>query len=170
METEFGYFAKDVALELEITTSTLRRWSIALEKNGYIFERNEKEQRVYYQRDFRALRELKLLLSKSMSFDNTIKVIVAMDFEGMNSQKSLSVHNEMLRLSKCELETIIKTALEQEREIILTAIDEKLNNEIEQRDRQLINQLKKTMEQKQLESQEQQKKKGFWSKLFLNLI
>ena len=42
----FGYFAKDVASELEITTSTLRRWSIELEKAGYSFERNEKEQRI----------------------------------------------------------------------------------------------------------------------------
>lgn len=86
LEVEFGYFSKDVALELEITTSTLRRWSIALEKSGYIFERNEKDQRVYYQRDYKALKELKLLLSKAMPFDNAIKVVAAMDFESENSK------------------------------------------------------------------------------------
>ena len=59
MENEFGYFSKDVAIELEITTSTLRRWSIELEKEGYSFHRNEKDQRIYYERDFKAFRELK---------------------------------------------------------------------------------------------------------------
>lgn len=48
----FGYFSKDVALELKITTSSLRRWSFELEKLGYNFERNEKEQRIYYERRF----------------------------------------------------------------------------------------------------------------------
>lgn len=35
MINEFGYFSKEVATELDITTSTLRRWSIELEKTGY---------------------------------------------------------------------------------------------------------------------------------------
>ena len=43
MENEFGYFAKDVAAELGITTSSLRRWSIELENQGYVFQRNEKK-------------------------------------------------------------------------------------------------------------------------------
>lgn len=56
---EFGYFAKDVAVDIEITTSTLRRWSNELEKEGYTFQRNVKDQRIYYERDFKAFRELK---------------------------------------------------------------------------------------------------------------
>lgn len=164
LEIELGYFSKDLALELEITTSTLRRWSIALEKNGYIFERNEKEQRVYYDRDFRALRELKLLLSNSIPFDNAIKVVASMDFENENPQKTPSVYNEMIRLSKSELQLIIQSALEQEREIILAAMDEKLNNKIEQRDRALVHQLKETLTEKQLELQRPQK--GFFRRIF----
>lgn len=164
LEIELGYFSKDLALELEITTSTLRRWSIALEKNGYIFERNEKEQRVYYNRDFKALRELKFLLSNSIPFDNAIKVVRSMDFENENPQKTPSVYNEMIRLSKNELQSIIQSALEQEREIILAAMDEKLNNKIEQRDRALVHQLKETLTEKQLELQ--QTKTGFFKKLF----
>ena len=38
---EYGYFAKETLTELEITSSTLRRWSIALEDQGYKFTRNE---------------------------------------------------------------------------------------------------------------------------------
>lgn len=164
MELELGYFSKDVALELNITTSTLRRWSIFLEKNNYMFERNEKDQRVYYERDIRALRELKLLLSKSIPFDNAIKIITAMDFEKENHEKTPSVYNEMIRLSKSELQSIIQSALEQEREIILAAMDEKLSNKIEQRDRALVHQLKETLTEKQLELQQSQK--GFFRRIF----
>ncbi|MFP3917771.1 hypothetical protein U5N28_08180 [Lysinibacillus telephonicus] len=31
MELKLGYFSKDVAEQLEVTTSTLRRWSIELD-------------------------------------------------------------------------------------------------------------------------------------------
>ncbi|MBK5482857.1 MerR family transcriptional regulator [Peribacillus sp. TH16] len=78
----FGYFSKDAALELEITTSILRRWSIELEKLGYTFDRNEKEQRIYQERDFKALRELKKLLANNISFVDAIKAVVSMGLEG----------------------------------------------------------------------------------------
>ncbi|MEF3225947.1 MerR family transcriptional regulator, partial [Campylobacter jejuni] len=84
----FGYFAKDVASDLEVTTSTLRRWSIELEKLGYQFERNDKEQRIYYERDFKAFRELKKLLSNSVPFVDAIKAVVSMDLENKNASKT----------------------------------------------------------------------------------
>lgn len=164
MHFEFGYFSKDVAIELEITTSTLRRWSIELEKQGYVFTRNEKGQRVYYERDFKAFRELKKLLAKSISFENATKLVASMDLNGENAIQTPSVYKEMMRLSSSELQTIIKSALEEEREIILKAIDEKLNNQIELRDRQLINHFRQTIDQKQIEFNSE--KKGFWARLF----
>ncbi|PFI06562.1 DNA-binding protein, partial [Bacillus cereus] len=48
---EYGYFAQEVAKQLDINTNTLRRWSIELEKMEYIFERNERNQRIYYEND-----------------------------------------------------------------------------------------------------------------------
>jgi DNA-binding transcriptional MerR regulator len=78
---KFGYFAKDVATDLEITTSTLRRWSLKLEELGYLFERNEKDQRIYYERDFKAFRELRKLITNSVSFEDAIKAVVSMDLE-----------------------------------------------------------------------------------------
>lgn len=166
MELELGYFSKDVAEQLEITTSTLRRWSIELEKQGYIFSRNENGQRVYYEHDFKVLRELKKCLGRSMPFENALKLVVSMVSEDGKIEKTPSVNNGIVRLSQDELQIIIKKAVEEEREVMLKAIDEKLNNFIEMRDRQLVSQLKQTMEQKQLEFQEQQQKKGFWARIF----
>ena len=167
MEMQLGYFSKDVAEELGITTSTLRRWSIELEKQGYVFSRNENGQRVYYERDYKVLRELKKLLSKSVPFENALKVAITTVSEDENIAKSPSVNHEIVRLTQEELQSIIKKAVEEEREIVLEAIDTKLNNFIEQRDRQLVTQLKMAMEQKQLESQQvEPKKKGIWSRIF----
>ena len=52
---EYGMFAKELALNLDINTNTLRRWAIELEEQGYEFSRNDKNQRIYYQRDILAL-------------------------------------------------------------------------------------------------------------------
>lgn len=169
----FGYFAKDVAMELDITTSTLRRWSIELEKAGYTIERNEKEQRIYYERDFKALREIKKLLSHSVAFVDTINAVVSMDLENQNAAWTPSAHKQELRLSKDELKEIIhyevKKAIEEDREIMFQAFEQKMNDSIEMRDRKLTLAMKNTFEEKQNEfaaSLESTQKKSWWNRLF----
>lgn len=168
MENEFGYFSKDVAHELEITTSTLRRWSILLEKEGYVFYKNEKEQRIYYERDFKVFRELKKLLSNSVPVADAIKAVASRDFESENAEQTPSVYSEMIRLSKRELEGIVKKAIEDEREILLDALDKKMSETIEMRDRMLTQQLRKTFEesQKLIAATQSEEKISWWKKLF----
>lgn len=170
MENEFGYYSKDVANELGITTSTLRRWSIELEKEGYIFHRNEKEQRIYYERDFKAFRELKKLLSNSVPFTDAIKAIASTDFENKNAGQTPSVYSEMIRLSKRELEEIVTKAIEKEHEKMIKVFEEKLNDTIEMRDRMLMQQLKKSLEEnrKLIEDPQHKKSESWWQKLFKN--
>ena len=102
--SEYGYFAKDVAANLEVTTSTLRRWSIRLEKAGYKFERNEKDQRIYYERDFKAFRELKKLISNNVVL---VDAIVSMDVEVLNASQTPSVYREETRLTKQFFEELL---------------------------------------------------------------
>jgi len=102
--SEYGYFAKDVAANLEFTTSTLRRWSIRLEKAGYKFERNEKDQRIYYERDFKAFRELKKLISNNVVL---VDAIVSMDVEVLNASQTPSVYREETRLTKQFFEELL---------------------------------------------------------------
>lgn len=173
METvnQFGYFAKDVAVELEVTTSTLRRWSIELEKSGYVFERNDKEQRIYYERDFKAFRELKKLLTHSVAFTDAIKAVVSMDLEDKNASLTPSVYKQELRLSKDELEELIhrtvKKAVEEEREAMLKAFEYKMNDVVEKRDRFITQQLNKSLEERRLEiAAAQEEKKSWWKKIF----
>lgn len=170
----FGYFAKDVAAELELTTSTLRRWSIELEKAGYSFERNEKEQRIYYERDFKAFRELKKLLSNSVFFIDAIKAVVSTDLDNKNALKTPSVFTDEVRLSKQELHDLVhkavKDAIEEEREAMFDAFEHKMNDVVEKRDRFITQQLHQSLEEKRLEiaatKEENEETKSWWKKLF----
>ncbi len=168
MENEFGYFSKDVAIELEITTSTLRRWSIELEKHGYYFHRNEKEQRIYYERDFKAFRELKKLIANSVSFLDAVKAVAIRDFEKENAEQTPSVYSEMIRLSKRELEEVVKKAIQDERDVLLDALEKKMSETIEMRDRMLTQQLRKTLEesQKLIAATKSEEKLSWLSKFF----
>ncbi|MGE7186377.1 MerR family transcriptional regulator [Peribacillus sp. NPDC006672] len=168
----FGYFAKSVASDLG-TPSSLRRWSIDLEKAGYIIERNEKDQRIYYERDFKAFRELKKFLSHSIPYADVIKAVVATDWAEQNAVQTPSVYKPELRLTRDELEKIIhsavKKAVEEDREVMFQTFEQKKSNSIEMRDRQLPLARKNTLEEKQKEisaSLEKTEKRKWWSKLF----
>lgn len=172
MENEFGYFSKDVASELDITTSSLRRWSIALEKEGYIFYRNENEQRIYFEQDFKAFRELKKLLSNSVPFTDAIRAIASTDFKNKNARQTPSVHSKTIRLSECELQKIIKNEIEKERETLLDLFQEKLNNTLEIRDRILMQQMKNSLDEnkKLVIAATKESNKSWWRRLIKKII
>ncbi|OXS72953.1 MerR family transcriptional regulator [Domibacillus enclensis] len=148
---EYGALSKEVALHLNINPNTLRRWSLELEKHGYHFERNNKGQRIYYERDLRALSECKMILEKGQSMENATKAIASRFIEQNNAQKTLGVildskeDAENITLSKRDLESIVESAvmkaMENERETLLEAIQLKMTDTIEQRDRLLMQQL-----------------------------
>ncbi len=180
--SEYGYFAKDVAAELEVTTSTLRRWSIELEKAGYKFERNEKDQRIYYDRDFKAFRELKKLISNNVVLVDAINAVVSMDVEGLNASQTPSVYREETRLTRQFLEEIldekinkaIHQAFEEGRQQGQKEIKEmmkKIEKRSEERDDNLISVIRSIQEEKEevkqlIAASQEQAKKTFWQRLF----
>lgn len=180
--SEYGYFAKDVAADLEITTSTLRRWSIELEKAGYKFERNEKDQRIYYDRDFKAFRELKKLISNSVVLVDAINAVVSMDVEGLNASQTPSVYREETRLTRQFLEEIldekinkaIQQAFEEGRQQGQKEIKEmmkKIEKRSEERDDNLMSVIRSIQEEKEevkqlIAASQEQAKKTFWQRLF----
>lgn len=89
---DFGYYAKTVANDLEISPNTLRRWSIELENKGYAFERTETNKRVYYERDYKAFRELKKLLDAGVSMESASKTVVNSYGKGDNELQTPTVH------------------------------------------------------------------------------
>lgn len=176
---EYGSFSKEIAELLEINTNTLRRWSIELEKQGYIFERNEKDQRIYYKHDIIALKKVQHLISERTPASNAFTKVASEFINKKELEQTLSVHDKKgengvhITLSKNDLgaliEQSVERAIEKEREAMFKAFETKMNDVIEQRDRQLIKQLNHSMEQKRLEiaaaKEEEKKKKGFWARL-----
>lgn len=169
--SEYGFFSKEVALKLDINASTLRQWCLAMEKEGYEFERNDKDQRIFYDRDINLLFELKNLIEKTRNREDAIKTIVSRKKSVDNVEKTLSVNEnerDNITVSKSDLEELIQKAVEKEREAMFQAFERKMNDVIENRDRQLIHNLNESMEQNRLEiatAQEEEKKKGFWARL-----
>ncbi|HFJ9368779.1 MerR family transcriptional regulator [Bacillus cereus group sp. BY6-1LC] len=91
---EFGYYAKTVANDLEISPNTLRRWSIELENRGYKFERTETNKRVYYERDYKAFRELKKLLDAGVSMESASRTVVNSFRTSDNESQTPVVHEQ----------------------------------------------------------------------------
>lgn len=169
--TEYGMFAKELALNLEINTNTLRRWAIELEEQGYEFSRNDKNQRIYYERDIVALSSFQKIIEKTQSLENTAKAVVSKVNDKKNAEKMLSVievDKDKIVLSKEELDELINKVANEAVERAAEHFSRKFMDVIEQRDRKLIHNLTETMEQKRLEvaATTVEEKRGFFSRLF----
>ena len=84
-----------------------------------------------------------------------------------------SVYKPELCLTRDELEEIIhsvvKKAVEEDREVMFQDFEQKISNTIEMSDRQLTLTMKNTLEEKQKEiaaSLESTQKRNWWNKLF----
>lgn len=171
---KIGHFSKEVALQLDINASTLRQWCLAIENEGYSFERNNKDQRIFYERDINMLFQIKNQIEKTRNRDNAIKSTVARFLMENNAENTLSVNeneHDKIAFTKEELQTLIEQsvekAIEKEREAMFKAFESKINNVIESRDRQIVQHMNQSLEQQRLEiAAAEEDKKGFWSKLF----
>lgn len=72
---EQGYWSSEMAKILDIAPVTLRKWSIALEREGYIFIRDENGRRAYRERDILPLKSMKQLLASNTSIENASKAL-----------------------------------------------------------------------------------------------
>ena len=111
---EFGIFSKEVATSLDISTSNLRKWSLLLEESGYVFERNEKNQRIYYNRDVNALSQMKIFMEKNRNIEDAVKVVIKRVQDKKNADETLSVirdSDSKITLEKIDLKEIMQMAI-----------------------------------------------------------
>lgn len=179
-ENEYGAFSKEVALHLDINKNTLRRWSMELEDAGYEFTRNDKNQRIYYDRDLVALNDMKKFLEKTQSLESAAKAVVKRSKDKVNTEKVLSViedDGDKVAFTKDELEDFSRKIAEETAMKTAQLLMEKFNDSIEKRDRQLVQSMRQTLEEKhqqqQLEQQRlleiataKEEKNSIWSRLF----
>lgn len=160
------YTTKEIAQMLDIGTSTLRKWCIALENAGYLFERTDSQRRLYSDENVTALQHLKALLQQNnMSLENA-SLIVAGKYIRSSRRTPSPNTGEIMRSPTRSDEAIQKLLehidrqerfnqqLQQQLQEHEAYIDERIN----ERDKQLM----KTLN----ELQEAKKKKGFFARLF----
>jgi hypothetical protein len=74
---EKAYSPKEMSVTLNIGDSTLRKWCIALENNGYGFIRNDQNKRVFIENDLVVLRHFQnLIKTHNMQLENASKLII----------------------------------------------------------------------------------------------
>ncbi|WP_170937631.1 MerR family transcriptional regulator [Terribacillus saccharophilus] len=128
-EQEMQYTAKDLAASLDVTTSTLRRWAIALESAHYPFQRNEKGQRIYAEQDMATLEELKKLLGEKMTFADAIQQLTG------HTKTEKKSETEKLNVTAEEVEKLVsravKKAVKKEREKLFKQMKKQMKKELE---------------------------------------
>jgi len=76
--TERAYTTKEVSKTLNVVDSTIRKWCLSLEKNGYVFMKNDHNQRLFLEKDLVALRHYQTMVKENnFSMDNAGMVIAA---------------------------------------------------------------------------------------------
>ncbi|PES23076.1 DUF3967 domain-containing protein [Bacillus cereus] len=167
------YWGSEVAKNLGIGSSTLRKYCLALEESGYPFERGNNNSRIFYHKDVATIERLVTAMNKkNVTLEQAINIsmtsiaeneiaIVATDSVADTEQiKALSERIE--RLEQLNLELIQR--LDQQSKLLQETDSQRIIRE-EQRDVQLMQVLREIQDSKRLIATSEQKK-SIWGRLF----
>ncbi|MED3651874.1 DUF3967 domain-containing protein [Heyndrickxia sporothermodurans] len=183
LNDEKAFSTKEVSLTLGIGDSTLRKWCLSLEKNGYNFIKNDREQRLFIESDLVILKHFQVLVkdhnmsleSASMvvvdrfgkgAFDNGTGVVLKEDEDNKRSiSRSISEYEKLID----KMVKHIEVQEEFNRELLerLDKQQKYIEDSLKKRDETLLLSLKEVQETKKLIAASNQKR-GLFSKLFGN--
>lgn len=181
---DLPYSAKEVIDKIDIGDSTLRKWCLALEKQNYNFIRTDQNKRLFTEKDVFVLSQFKVLVQdKNMSINNASAVVAS---KYVNEVFSNETEIEQVQKAPFSNETVeeLRTEIEELKDMqntILQHLEEQkkdkeelqkyIEERLEQRDQMLIESIRESQETKQqllqiAATQEEEKKKGFFARLF----
>lgn len=185
---EKAYTSMEMSDLLDIGKSTLRKWCLALEENGYQFTKNEHDRRLFLDQDIVALKHFKKLIKTgNMPLKNASDVIISKfhneafspgtpsvldkNVEQQRSPERSSEVIDQLMTKLQEQDEFIKEQREFNRDLMnrLEKYEKTLDQRLQERDDRLmetLNQLQETKRLKQSQEAESEKKKGFFARLF----
>ena len=162
-------------MALDVGDSTLRKWCIALEEEGYLFSRTDNNKRVFFERDLVVLRHFqKLVQVQNLSMQNAARIVAPkfkdQPFEQENSENTVPA-------LRSDTETLNKVfeEIEQLKDLnrqLLKRLDEQqsyIEERLSKRDAILMESLrevqetKKLMIEQQAEEEKKKPKKGLFS-------
>ncbi|HFU7072817.1 TPA: DUF3967 domain-containing protein [Bacillus cereus] len=167
------YWGSEVAKNLGIGSSTLRKYCLALEEAGYPFERGNNNSRIFYHKDVATIERLVTAMNKknvtleqainlamTSTEENEIAIVATDNVADTEHIKTLTERIE--RLEQLNLELIQR--LDQQSKLLQETDAQRIIRE-EQRDVQLMQVLREIQDSKRLIAASEQKK-SLWSRLF----
>lgn len=189
---EIAYSPKETRITLDIGDSTLRKWCIALEKNGYTFIKNEQGRRLFVERDLLVLRHFqKLLKEYNMQHEKAAILIIDRFNQEASDSGTGSVpaaidrekERDLIRSSEEAIKRLWKQSEGQQKQLelqqeyikkqeafnkeLLKRLDDQqkyIDERIEEKTNMLLEESQE--KQRQLETVQAQQKKGFLARLF----
>ncbi|WP_246040361.1 DUF3967 domain-containing protein [Ectobacillus funiculus] len=152
---EKAYWNNEVAERLEMGKSTLRRWCLELEKQGYMFTKGEQDSRAFLEQDVLLLEKIKKLQSEGSKLENAIKQVLSereqLPLTPVDTPRSpeLDFSTEREKLKQELLQEIKQELLGTEQRIL---------ERLEKRDQLLIQHVREIQETKRMVAAVQEKK------------
>lgn len=152
---EKAYWNYEVAQRLNMGRSTLRRWCLELEKQGYVFSKGEQDSRAFLEKDVLILEKIKQLQSQGKKLEHAIKQILS---EHERIPLTLQSTPRPLDIDlKMEREQLKKELLEEMKQELLSS-EQRILQRLEERDQVLVQHIREIQETKKLIAAVQEKK------------
>lgn len=180
-KTEKAYSPKEMATTFDIGDSTLRKWCLALENNGYVFMRNENNGRVFTDSDLVILRHFQTLVKQyNTQLENAAMLVIDRFGKGVLTSRTGVVPAEkeveqrsLERSTEDVIDTLLEHIAKQEKfnKELLDRLDQQqayIEESIKRRDQFLLESLDEKLESRRMiaATEDSEPKKGFWSRLF----
>ncbi|MBJ8113684.1 DUF3967 domain-containing protein [Bacillus cereus group sp. N6] len=157
---EKAYWNHEVAERLQMGKSTLRRWCLELEKQGYIFSKGEQESRAFTERDVLILEKIKELQSEGQKLEPAIKQIISEQEQVLPTPQSTPRSVDIdWQAERAQLKQELLAEIKQE----LQRNEQRIFHRLEDRDQLLMQYVREMQETKKVMIATQQKKwYQFW--------
>jgi hypothetical protein len=155
-QTEKAYWNHEIAKVLGIGESTLRKWCIELERNGYEFVKGAKDSRAFLEHDLQALTYFKQLTkNEKIAQEKAAQLVVEKYSRSRASERTLPVPYENPRSFERFEETInqlLESSKRQEEfnEALLQKLEQQeyyIKETLEKRDKLLLESIRSAQEQ-----------------------
>ncbi|OOR65351.1 DUF3967 domain-containing protein [Bacillus mycoides] len=167
------YWGSEVANNLGIGSSTLRKYCLALEEAGYPFERGNNNSRVFFHKDVATIERLIAAMNKkSITLEQAVNLVISSVKENevatvatdsvADREHIKALAERIERLEQLNLELIQR--LDQQSKLLQETDAQRIIRE-EQKDVQLMQVLREIQNSNRLIAASEQKK-SFWSRLF----
>ncbi|MFZ7823884.1 DUF3967 domain-containing protein [Priestia sp. 40] len=159
---ERAYWTHEVAEQLEVGQSTLRKWCLELEKNEYSFTKGEQESRAFLQRDIDILKHMKNeIRNKKKSLKDGAKIALDKARTGVVLVEQKEEQHEQAPLVPAE-QTQPMFSLDDVRNIIREELQERDKARNDERDKALMNVMRELQDVKKMLASTHDNKKPWW--------